>query len=761
MKALAGFMKWMDHDGPLTRWLKPQKSGLGLPLLPTALHPDKVQALVCGFCSTGCGLLAHMREGKAINISPNGQYPVNLGKACPKGWESLSVMESKQRALDPRIRRADGRLAACTWDEASSHFVTRMRALQETYGEGSLAFLSTGQMCSEEMALLGSFARFGMGMKHGDGNTRQCMATAAVAYKKSFGFDSPPYTYKDLEESDVIVLVGSNLCISHPILWQRVKQNPRSPRIIVIDPRYTETAAMATVYVPVAPKGDLLLFYGLAKILLARGWIDCDFIQASCADFDGFVDFLEDISWSSIEDATGFSTAMMEGIAEEFRPDRRVSVWWTMGVNQSHQGVSTAQAIINLCLMTGQIGKPGSGPNSITGQCNAMGSRLFSNTASLLGGRDFANPDHRAEVASILDISESCIPRTAGYAYDQILDAIHRGEIKGLWIIATNTAHSWIDQNRAKEALAKLEFLVVQDIYADTETSRFAHLCLPAAGWGEKEGTFINSERRIGLVRSIRETPGQARSDFLIFKTLAAAWDPHFPLERWSTPAAAFQILKELSRNQPCDFRGIRDHEHLDAANGIQWPSLAEDVASERRLFADGRFFHPDGRARFHYAASRPAAEQTNRDFPLVLLTGRGSSSQWHTETRTKHSGILSRLHSPSLLLRMNTLDAGALGLRNGQEVQIRSRRGSVKAHLDLSMGMRRGQVFLPMHHPDVNQLTFEEVDPQSRQPSYKYCSVAVQALSSRNQIALSTVLTAALGRLRTFARRLAPKGIG
>jgi assimilatory nitrate reductase catalytic subunit len=305
----------------------------------------------------------------------------------------------------------------------------------------------------------------------------------------------------------------------------------------------------------------------------------------------------------------GLSAESIERLVDTIGRGKRVSFWWTMGVNQSHEGVRVAQAIINIALITGNIGRPGTGANSITGQCNAMGSRLFSNTTNLLGGHDFANAEHRAKVASALGIDVENIPRQGSLAYDQILEGVLSGKIKGLWIIATNTAHSWINQSDAIDVLKRLEFLVVQDMYTTTETARLAHLVLPAAGWGEKEGTFINSERRIGLLKKVSRAPGEALSDFYIFKLIADAWGAGDMLRHFESPEHTFQLMKRLSRGQPCDITGIKDYAMLDDRRGIQWPlPEGEDVApqAERRLFEDGRFFHPDGRAKLLFEAPRP-----------------------------------------------------------------------------------------------------------------------------------------------------------
>ena len=408
--------------------------------------------------------------------------------ACPKGWEALNVLKSDDRAVKPLLKNEQGELTEVSWDFALDTFCEKFKSIQAEHGDESVAFLSTGQIPSEEMFFLGSLTKFGMGIKHGDGNTRQCMATAVTAYKQSLGFDAPPYTYQDFEESDVMVFVGSNLCIAHPIMWQRVLRNENNPEIIVIDPRRTETAIAATEHLPIRPKSDLDLFYCVANILIQSGRIDRGFIDAHTNDFDQFAAFVTDYTIDRATQSTGIDATTIERIADKIAAGKRVSFWWTMGVNQSYEGTRIAQSLINLALMTGNIGRPGTGANSITGQCNAMGSRLFSNTTNLLGGHGFDNQYDRDKIAGILNINDEQIPRDTGMAYDQIMEGIRSGKIRGLWVVATNTAHSWIHQDDARELLDKLDFLVVQDMYSTTETAKQADLLLPAAGWGRKRG---------------------------------------------------------------------------------------------------------------------------------------------------------------------------------------------------------------------------------------------------------------------------------
>lgn len=734
-----GLLRRLVHDsnGPLTRELVLNPSLYGLPSRVDAHNADGVVKSVCGYCSTGCNLNISMKDGEAVSLSPATRYPVNLGMACPKGWQALEVLDSPDRATVPLLRRnRNDNPEPISWPDAMLTFCERIRSIQKQHGAESVAFISTGQIPSEEMAYLGSLAKFGMGMRHGDGNTRQCMATAVTAYKESFGFDAPPFTYADFEESDVLVFVGANPCIAHPILWERVTRNRHNPEIVVIDPRTTETASQATLHVPLNPKGDLVMLYGLARTLIENEWLDREYIHRHTNGFDEFAKFVQVFTPDVVLDNTGIVPDLLQRLAQIIHCGKRVSFWWTMGVNQSHEGVRTAQAIINLALMTGNMGRPGTGANSITGQCNAMGSRLFSNTTNLLGGHDFANADHRRKVADILKIPEVNIPRQNSWAYSEIIEGIRTGGIRGLWIIATNTAHSWINQNDVKELLGTLDFLVVQDMYHSTETAMLADLVLPAAGWGEKEGTFINSERRLGVIRSVTKAPGQALSDFRIFRLVAESWGCAHLFADWTTPESVFQSLKQLSAGQPCDITGITDYRMLDELGGVQWPCTPDDAATlqydtnERRLFSDGRYFHTDGRAKFLFEKPQPLLEPPDDEYPLMLLTGRGTASQWHTQTRTSTSAILRKLYPPDAYLEINIADADALKISDGTLLQVTSRRGSIPLRAVITSTVQPGQVFAPMHYEQVNQLTQPVFDPYSKQPSYKACAVKISLVN-------------------------------
>ncbi|HVC94745.1 MAG TPA: molybdopterin oxidoreductase family protein, partial [Pirellulales bacterium] len=367
--------------------------------------------------------------------------------------------------------------------------------------------------------------------------------------------------------------------------------------------------------------------------------------------------------------------------------------------------------------------------NSITGQCNAMGSRLFSNTTNLLGGHDFTNPAHREKVARLLGIDPALIPQCNSLAYHEIVEGILAGKIKGLWVIATNPAHSWINQHQLLDVFSRLDFLVVQDMYHTTETAELADLVLPAAAWGEKEGTFINSERRIGLLKKVAKAPGQSLADFSIFRLIAQYWGCEAMFREYTSPEAVFQLSKEISRGQPCDFSGVEDYRMLDERRGIQWPYPSDDPPQEpeRRLFADGRYYHADGRARFVFESPRPLREPPNARYPLFLLTGRGSASQWHTQTRTKKSAVLRKLYPENVYVEVNPADAERLGIRPHEWIHVESQRGRIEARAFVTHSVPAGQVFVPMHYETVNRLTDAVFDPYSKQPAYKACAVRLR----------------------------------
>ncbi|TWT89329.1 molybdopterin oxidoreductase family protein [Stieleria varia] len=718
------------RSGPMTRELVLEPGRHGLGMTPQSLQADTTTTATCGFCSTGCGLRLHIRDGKAVGLTPETNYPVNLGMACPKGWEALRVLDSEDRATEPLLRSKSGEMQSVSWDRALTEFTDRLKSIQSRYGNDSVAFISTGQIPSEEMAFLGALAKFGMNIKHGDGNTRQCMATAATAYKESFGFDAPPFTYQDFEESDCLVFIGANPCIGHPIMWERVLRNANQPEIIVLDPRRTETAMAATQHLQIAPKADLQVLYAITKHLIDTNAIDWNFVHDHTWGFDQLRQHVDDYCPDRVAETAGVSAEQIRRAADTIASRKAVSLWWTMGVNQSYQGTRTAQAIINIALLTGNIGRPGTGANSITGQCNAMGSRLWSNTTNLFGHHRFDSEADRRKIADILQIDEANIPRDNSWSYDRIVEGIRNDEIKGLWVIATNPAHSWIHRGDFEELLGKLDFLVVQDMYHTTETAKHADLLLPAAGWGEKEGTFINSERRYGLLKKVCRAPGVALADFQIFRAIAHYWGVADRFQSWTDPEAVFRLMQAASVGTPCDISGIEGYRQLDECGGIQWPWTSEQASQgkpprqQRRLFADGRFYFDDGKARLIVEEDRGMPEPPDADYPFLLMSGRGTVSQWHTQTRTGKSPVLRKLYPKDPYVEIHPDDADALNVANGQYVIVQSRRGSISVRACVTATVSVGQLFMPMHYDVTNLLTLSHFDPYSRQPSYKNCAV-------------------------------------
>ena len=717
------------RDGRMTRELLLHPGDHGLGMTHGSLLADGTTTATCGYCSTGCGLRLHIKDDVAVGLTPETSYPVNLGMACPKGWEALRVLDDDTRATTPLIRTADGSRRAASWDEALRLFCDRFKAIQNEHGDESVAFLSTGQITCEEMAMLGSLAKFGMGWIHGDGNTRQCMATAVAAYKESFGFDAPPYTYADFEQSDCMVFVGANPCIGHPIMWERVLRNPNDPAIITIDPRRTETATASTQHLQLRPKSDLELLYAITHEIIAREWVDQSHVDRCTSGFEDLRRHVEAYSPEAVQSATGIDAAEIRRAAESIGTASAASLWWTMGVNQSYQGTRTAQAILNIALITGNIGRPGAGGGSITGQCNAMGSRLWSNTTNLLGHHKFESAADRQKVAGIMGVDVDRVPSQPSLAYDQILERVREGKIRGLWVIATNPAHSWIDQDDARELLDRLDFLVVQDMYHQTDTAMHADLILPAAGWGEKDGTLINSERRYGLIKKVRQAPGEALSDFRIFRAIAKYWGGCEAFAELDRPETMFEKMKELSRGQLCDITGIEDYAHIDRSSGIQWPctGVEDSETTERRLFADGVFATEDGKAKLIVDEVSPPPESPDDDYPMWLLTGRGTVSQWHTGTRTSKSPVLRTLYPKDAYVEMHPGDADRMGITNGSAVRLRSRRGTADAVAMVVPTVSPGQMFMPMHYEATNRLTLSHFDPHSRQPSYKDCAVHLE----------------------------------
>lgn len=672
-------------------------------------------------------MLVGVKGGKAVSVRGNPHHPVNHGMLCPKGLSEHHTIEAETRAQFPLLRK-NGKLARVGWDEALDTLVVKFRAIQEKYGPESLGVLSTGQLVTEEFYALGKLIQLGFGTKNFDGNTTLCMASAVSGYKRSFGSDGPPGAYEDLEKADVILLLGANVADNHPILCQRLEAN-KSKVLIVADPRVTKTVMMADIYLPLKPRSDIALLNGILHILFAKNLVDREYSAQHTTGIAALEESVQKYTPEYVSLITGLPQETIVKVALHYGQAEAPFIGWTMGVNHSTKGTETVNAINNLALVTGKIGKPGASPFSITGQCNAMGTREAGFTSSLPGYRKFESASDRMELAQLWNISPDRIPTSRGLAYPDIVEAALAKKIRALWIIATNPIVSFPNLGVLQQSLEALDFFVVQDGFHPTPTSELADLVLPAAIWGEKEGTYTNSERRVSKVNVAVAPPAEARSDFDIFLTVAeklGCREELFP--NWRGPQDAFAEWKRVSAGRLCDYSGL-DYPLLETHGGIQWPFPAgtTDFATSR-LYVDGNFPTDDGKARLIPIEWEPFPEQPTEDYPFILNTGR-TVEHWHTRTKTAQVAILQHL-SPNAWLEMNPRDAQALKLLPHAHVDIVSRRGRTSGvELRITEMIAPGQVFMPFHFAEtnINEVTQSAFDPFSREPNYKQCAVRIE----------------------------------
>ncbi|EOU2019026.1 TPA: nitrate reductase [Clostridium perfringens] len=681
----------------------------------------------CNYCALACNLDFYTEDGKIKRVVPTPHYPVNKGFSCIKGLNLDKQCTKFNGSKKPLLKMKDGERKAIEWKEAFDLFASKMTAIQEKYGKESVAYISTGQLPTEEMALLGHVGRSYMGI-NGDGNTRLCMASAVVAYKQSFGFDAPPYTLKDLELSDTIFFIGANPVIAHPIAWGRVRKN-KDAKIITIDPRKSETAMNSDMWIDIKTKGDLALFYTLANVLIEKGWIDQDYINNYTEGFEDFKAHVKKYTLEDVEERTGISKMRVLELAKIIHEGKRVSFWWTMGVNQSYEAVRTAQAIINLALITGNMGREGTGANSLTGQCNAMGSRMFSNTTALYGGGEYNNKERRKVVADILGMDENMLPTKPTLDYEQIVKGINKGEIKGLWVVCTNPRHSFTNNEEFKKAMKNLDFFVVQDIYEDTDSSKECDLYLPSVPAIKKEGFLINTERRLSALVPVLEKEEDELSDYEILLGIGEALGMGSLLDKWRTPEDAFKLLRECSKGMPCDITGVT-YERLRDSKGIQWPCReGEELESdERRLFEDGKYYTPSGKAKFIFEDVTENPNATNEEFPFNLNTGRGTVGQWHTHTRTREIQAVTNIVPQKAYVDINRKDAERLDIKENDEVLIHSSNGHTSKFIArLTDNLKEKTLYAPIHYIETNLLTPSVFDPYSKEPSYKTVQVNIE----------------------------------
>ncbi len=691
---------------------------------------------ICPYCAVGCGLLVAAREGRVRQAQGDPAHPVNHGKLCAKGALLPQMLYVEDRALLPQVRRTlDEPFRPVTWDEALEFMAGGFRRIIAAHGPDALAFYGSGQLPTEDYYLLGKLAKGFIGTNNQDTNSRLCMASASAAYNLSLGQDAPPACYDDIELSDCFLIIGANMEACHPVLFQRIKARkraePRRVKVIVIDPRRTQTAELADIHLAPRPGTDVALLNSMLHELALDGLVAPDFIDQHTEGWAALRDLVRryppeqvgplcDVDAQTIRDAS-----LMYG-----RANAALS-FWAMGANQSTAGVDKNLAIINLSLATGNIGKPGAGPFSLTGQPNAMGGREAGGLAAgLPGHRLVADPCHRAEMETFWGVAPGSISPRTGLTAIEMFDAMAEGAVKGAWIICTNPVASMPNNSRVKEALRKAELVVVQDAFHPTETSLYAHVLLPAAQWSEREGVMTNSERRISLLEKVAEAPGATLPDWQIICRFAEkmGFGQAFA---YDCSEEIFEEFKATTAGRDLDMTGV-SYERLRNSPGLQWPLPQGSEAGTARLYTDGRFATESGRARFSAVEYRAPAEPIDAAYPFVLTTGR-LKDQWHTRTRTGKVPKLNKTN-PRPFLEIANGDAQKLGIRQGQRVRVLSRWGEALLPARITRDIRPGTVFSPFHwgelwDPDaaVNSATTPAFDPVSKEPELKYCAVRLE----------------------------------
>ncbi|QTS84405.1 molybdopterin-dependent oxidoreductase [Ectopseudomonas khazarica] len=697
-----------------------------------------VTASTCCYCGVGCGVLIEHDGARILGVSGDPEHPANYGRLCSKGSTLHLTGDLDARALYPELRLGKSLARSRTdWDSALDHAATVFAETIRQHGPDSVAFYISGQLLTEDYYAFNKLARAVVGTHNIDSNSRLCMSSAVVGYKRSLGSDAPPCSYSDIEQSDCLLIAGSNMAYAHPVLFRRLEEaKARRPqmKIIVVDPRRTETCELADLHLALQPGSDVALFHGILHVLLQEGWIDRHFIDAHTEGFAALERHVHDYPPARVAELCQISRDDLLTCARWIGQSPSFLSLWCMGLNQSSAGSAKNSALINLHLATGQIGKTGAGPFSLTGQPNAMGGRETGSLSNLLPGhRDAANPEHRAEVAAYWGIEQ--LPSTAGLPAIELFDALHAGRIKALWIACTNPAQSLPNQRRVHEALAACPFVVVQEAFRHTETCEHADLLLPAASWGEKEGTVTNSERRVSHVRPAVPAPGQARADWSITCDFARRLEKRLHPERpslfdFSSAEALFEEYKSLTRGRDLDLSGL-SYARLDELGPQQWPFPPGADQGTMRLYTDGRFPHDSGRARFHADPYLAPQEPCTPDYPLILNSGR-LRDQWHGMSRTSTASRLFG-HVEAATLSLHPEDLQRRQLQDGDLITLSSRRGSLILPVQADDALRPGQAWLPMHWGKrflkglgSNALTLPAVDPLSRQPELKHASVEV-----------------------------------
>ncbi len=694
---------------------------------------------VCPYCGVGCGMVLHVAGERVVRVSGDKAHPANFGSLCTKGSTVEQTLRSPDRLRFAQRRRTGGStpdLERVPMDVALQTVADRLHGIIAVHGPDAVALYVSGQLSTEAQYVANKLCKGFLRTNNIDSNSRLCMASAASGYKLSLGADGPPGHYEDFEHADLFFVIGSNMADCHPILYQRMRRRIRDgkARLIVADPRRTATAAGATLYLPLRPGSDLALLNGLLHLLIAAGRIDADFIARYTEGWDDVRAMLGDYAPDRVAEITGVPEADLRAAARLLAESPRWMSLWTMGLNQSARGTWQVNALCNLHLATGQICREGTGPFSLTGQPNAMGGREVGYmSGGLPGHRSVHFARDRAETESLWGIPAGTIRAEPGRPAVDLFQALERGEVKAVWIIGSNPAVTIPNRGRVLRGLERAEFVVVQDAYHPTETSRHAHVLLPGAVWAEAEGTMTNSSRMVTYMPRAVAPPGDARPDWWIVAEVARrmGFAESFPYQ--NAAAVYAEIQTTANARVGYDLRTM-GHARLATEGPLAWP--APDV--KRRYVAEEgglRFPTPSGRARFWARHHAPNSEMPDDAYPLILNTGR-TAHQWHTRTKTGHVASLNRLN-PGPFLEISLDDAEDLGIHEGDPVRITSRRGAAELPARLTGDIRQGCCWAPLHWNDlfaagiaINQVTSENVCPESRQPELKFCPVRLERVA-------------------------------
>jgi len=700
----------------------------------------------CPYCGVGCGVLIETDGQVITGVRGDPAHPANFGRLCSKG-ATLHLTARPHlrsaRALYPEYRRSRGEpRQRASWDETLDTIAERFAACIREHGPASVGVYVSGQLLTEDYYVFNKFVKGLIGTNNIDTNSRLCMSSAVTGYKQTLGADSPPCSYEDLDHAEVVFIAGSNTAFAHPILYRRLegaKERRPDLKMIVVDPRRTETAREADLHLAILPGTDVALFNAMLHVLLWEGLVDRRFIEAHTEGFAAVREQVADYTPRAVAGVCGIPEEAIVQAARWFGESRATLSLYCQGLNQSSSGTAKNAALINLHLATGQIGRPGAGPFSLTGQPNAMGGREVGGLANQLPAhRDLANAEHRAEVARFWGVET--VSAKPGKTAVEMFEALRTGEIKMVWIACTNPAQSLPNQVSVREALQQAEFVVLQEAYHDTECAPYADALLPAASWGEKEGTVTNSERRITRLRRAIPPPGEALPDWCIVVALARRLEARlrpgqatlFPFE---TTEQVWNEHRELTRGRDLDITGL-SYALLEDPGPQQWPMPEGRLSGKPRLYEDGIFPTENGKARFVATPYQPVAERVSARYPFALTTGR-LRDQWHTLSRT---GTVAQLysHTPEPRLTMHADDMLRRGLKSGALVKVESMRGGVYLLAEASDEVRPGQVFVPMHWGErflagrdscgINTLTLPALDPSSKQPELKHAAVRISA---------------------------------